>query len=83
MSSLPRKPRAVAEHRVSEAAWVVLRELTKQRGDSLAGENSSRNEDGTFTIELSDEFEARLFPVMLPGETLEEFILRCQRRINN
>lgn len=71
----------MAEHRVSQEAWEALRDFLADKKDlKLEGENSSRNDDGTFTIELDEAFEARLFMVMLPGETVEGFILRCLKK---
>lgn len=71
------------EFKVSQEAWVLLREFTKRGGDTLAGENQARNEDGTFTIELDDDFYAALKRKMLIGETVEGFILRCLKKQPN
>jgi len=70
----------MGEHRISADAWAALREFTEGRGDKLEGENSQRNEDGTYTVELDDEFEARLKTRMFIGETVEGFILRCLKK---
>lgn len=66
---------------LSEAAWRALATITEMKGHKLLGENSDRNEDGTYTVEIEDEFLARLKMVMLPDETVEGFILRCATRL--
>jgi hypothetical protein len=63
-------------HRVSERAWTLLAAFTREHDAVLSGQNQARNEDGTYTIELDDEFERQMRSAMLPVETVEGFILR-------
>lgn len=73
----------MANHKVSAEAWALLRGSAASRGATLEGENSQRNEDGTYTVELTDDFEAKLRLLMLPGETVEGYILRCLKKLQN
>jgi hypothetical protein len=67
---------------LSEGAWRALDAITRKNGKKLLVENSDRNEDGTYSVEVETAFMARLRMVMMPGETVEQFIMRCARRLN-
>lgn len=82
----PRNPKQILTYKVSRDAWEVLRSMgvmMKGKDGKLAGENQARNDDGTFSVELEQDFVMKLKAAQdgwRIGETLDAFIMRRVNR---
>lgn len=65
-------------YKISRDSWEVLKRMGVIMDKTLAGENQSRNEDGTYSVELDDSFVTKLKAggQWKIGETLDAFIKR-------
>lgn len=64
------------QYTITEDAWRLLQKIAAANGAKLEGENSDRNEDGTYTVFVDDDFNDALTRTMRPGETLSDSIER-------
>lgn len=73
------------KYTITEDSWRVLQKMGVVMEKKLEGENSDRNEDGTYTVELEDEFVVKLKVARdgwAIGESLDAFIKRRANRIH-
>lgn len=73
------------KYTISRDSWEVLRKMGAVMEKKLEGENSDRNEDGTYTVELENRFVMQLKTAQDPwklGESLDAFIKRRASRVN-
>lgn len=70
------------QYRITEEAWRLLAKISEANGKKLEGENSDRNEDGTYTVEVDDDFDNALKRRIGPGEDLSHAIVRMLGYLN-
>lgn len=72
-------------YKINRDSWEVLKRIGVIMEGHLAGENQSRNEDGTYTVELDDDFVVKLKASgqWKLGESLDALIARRASRMRN